>query len=167
MKEHERLSVKKVFVIKEYRIDKTNDLGCLRETFNVESKKIYLSYKDALNRVKVLKHKDYVFIIKEIKKLAYIRLKENLPAGICLDNKDYYQSQEHLKGFEWNVYTNIGEDCWHFERNRRLCGFRSYTEAKKMITEMGYEVKSQDFSNQLLTSIKEYEQFGLFSQLLV
>mgnify|MGYP003148031104 FL=1 len=104
-----------------------------------------------------MKHKDYVFTIEKIKKVAYIRLKENTPAGICLDNKDYYDSQEHLRGFEWNVYTNIGEDCWHFDRNRRLCGFRSYKEAEKMITEMGYAVHSQDFSTELLRSINDYE----------
>tara|TARA_Y100001951_G_C11124731_1_gene174818 strand:- start:53 stop:562 length:510 start_codon:yes stop_codon:yes gene_type:complete len=157
MKEHERLAVKEVFTIKEYKIDNTNDLGLLEETFSYESKKIYLSHKDALDRVEVLKHKDYVFTIEKIKKVAYIRLKENTPAGICLDNKDYYDSQEHLRGFEWNVYTNIGEDCWHFDRNRRLCGFRSYKEAEKMITEMGYAVHSQDFSTELLRSINDYE----------
>jgi hypothetical protein len=157
MKEHEKLAVKEVFRIKEYKIDNTNDLGLLEETFSYESKKIYLSHKDALDRVNVLKHKDYVFTIENIQKVAYIRLKENAPAGICLDNKDYYDSQEHLRGFEWNVYTNIGEDYCGFERYRRLCGFRSYKEAEKMITEMGYKVHSQDFSNELLRSVNDYE----------
>ena len=39
MKEHERLAVKEVFTIKEYKIDNTNDLGLLEETFSYKARK--------------------------------------------------------------------------------------------------------------------------------
>ncbi len=86
---------------------------------------------------------------KKIRKIAFIILRTNTPAEIYLDNKDYYESEKVLKGFEWSVYT--------IENNRieRLYIADSWKQAKQWCVKEGYDFIDDGPSKELYESLNE------------
>ncbi len=82
------------------------------------------------------------------KKIAWIQLRTNPPAEVYLDNKDYMNSTQRLKGFEWVVYT--------VENNyiERLYMADYWKQAKKWCVEKGYDFLDDDPSQELYKSLK-------------
>ena len=87
--------------------------------------------------------------IEKKRKIAFIMLRTNPPAVIYLDNKDYMNSEQRLRGFEWSVYT--------IENNRmeRLYIADYWKQAKKWCVKEGYDFIDDDPSKQLFESLKD------------
>ena len=88
---------------------------------------------------------------KEIeKKFAFMQLSPHSPAEIYLDNKNYHNSEQPLKGFEWVVYT--------IENNKRKRIYNAdyWNEAKQWCLKENYDFLDDDPSEQLLNGIIYY-----------
>ena len=87
--------------------------------------------------------------VEKRRKIAFIMLRTNAPAQICLDNKHYFNSEQLLRGFEWSVYT--------IENNRieRLYIADSWKQAKKWCVKEGYDFIDDDPSKQLCESLTD------------
>ena len=89
--------------------------------------------------------------IERKKKLAVVVLSryDHCPSiKLPLDDKDG-NAPSNLRGFEWNVYVNIGNIDYPYGK-RKLVGHESYENAVRHINELGYEVTNENTSEALM-----------------
>jgi hypothetical protein len=120
-------------------LDKSQIVGTYRDEISANKCKDRLLWVNSKSNI----------VIEKRRKIAFIILRPNTPAEIYLDNKDYMNSTQRLKGFEWEVYT--------IENNRieRLYIADYWKQAKQWCVKEGYDFIDDDPSKELYESLNE------------
>ena len=120
-------------------LDKSQIVGTYRDETSANKCKDRLLWVNSKSNI----------LIEKRRKIAFIILRTNAPAGICLDNKHYFDSEQILSGFEWSVYT--------IENNRRerLYIADCWKQAKKWCVKEGYDFLDDDPSKELYISLND------------
>ena len=118
-------------------LDKNQIVGTYRDEISANKCKDRLLWVNSKSNI----------LIEKRRKIAFIMLRTNAPAAIDLDNKDYMNSKQVLRGFEWSVYT--------IENNRRerLYIADTWKQAKKWCVKEGYDFIDDDPSKELYDSL--------------
>ena len=118
-------------------LDKNQIVGTYRDEISANKCKDRLLWVNSKSNI----------LIEKRRKIAFIMLRTNAPAAIYLDNKDYMNSKQVLRGFEWSVYT--------IENNRmeRLYIADYWKQAKKWCVKEGYDFIDDDPSKELYESL--------------
>ena len=120
-------------------LDKNQIVGTYRDEISANKCKDRLLWVNSKSNI----------LIEKRRKIAFIMLRTNKPASICLDNKHYFESEQLLRGFEWSVYT--------IENNRteRLYIADSWKQAKQWCVQEGYDFIDDDPSKELYESLND------------
>ena len=120
-------------------LDKNQIVGTYRDEISANKSKETLLWVNSKSNI----------LIEKRRKIAFIVLRTNAPASICLDNKHYFDSEQVLRGFEWTVYT--------IENNRieRLYIADSWKQAKQWCVKEGYDFIDDDPSKELYESLND------------
>tara|TARA_R100000654_G_C2613239_1_gene117086 strand:- start:153 stop:563 length:411 start_codon:yes stop_codon:yes gene_type:complete len=118
-------------------LDKSQIVGTYRDEISANKSRDGLLWVNSKSNI----------LIEKRRKIAFIMLRTNAPAAIYLDNKDYMNSKQVLRGFEWSVYT--------IENNRRerLYIADTWKQAKKWCVKEGYDFIDDDPSKELYESL--------------
>jgi len=160
MESYDKKNIKYVYEVRDIRNYKSRVVGIFANENDAKTcQERYIGY-DSKAQV----------VIERKKKLAVVVLSryDSCPSvKLPIDDKDG-NTPLWLRGFEWNVYVNIGNADYPYGK-RKLVGHESYENAVKHINELGYEVTNENTSEALMEATMlhcleykdELDEFGL------